>query len=104
VPLYEYRCQQCEKQFEATQPVHTRVDDTECPFCHAREATRLLSSFSSTVRGDRKPGHTELKAKAMNQERMERFAKLPPLDAKRNMPTPNVSSESDPMSSKGSPS
>lgn len=104
MPLYEYRCEQCEKQFEATQPVHARTEDTECPFCHAHRATRLLSSFSSTVRGDRKPGFTELKANAMNQERMQRFAKLPPLDAKRNMPPPNVSSESDPMSSEGSTS
>jgi len=27
----------------------------------------------------------------MNNERMERFAKLPPLDAKRKMPRPNAS-------------
>ena len=31
-----------------------------------------------------------MKAAAMNNERMERFAKLPPLDAKRNMPRPNA--------------
>ena len=98
MPLYEYRCGQCEKQFETTQSVYARAEDTECPFCRARQATRLLSSFSSTVSGDRKPGFTELKAKAMNDERMHRFAKLPPLNAKRNMPTPNVSSESDPPS------
>lgn len=98
MPLYEYRCGQCEKQFETTQAVYARVEDTECPFCHARQATRLLSSFSSTVTGDRKPGFTELKAKAMNEERMHRFAKLPPLNAQRTMPAPNVSSDSDPTS------
>jgi putative FmdB family regulatory protein len=104
VPLYEYRCGQCEKQFEVSQSVHARVEDTECPFCRAHQATRLMSSFTSNIVGDRKPGFTELKAKAMNDERMERFTKLPPLNAKRNMPVPNVGSESDPMSPEGSTS
>ncbi|MEK9141924.1 MAG: zinc ribbon domain-containing protein [Nitrospirota bacterium] len=104
MPLYEYRCGQCEKQFEASQSVYARVEDTECPFCRARQATRLMSSFSSNVVGDRKPGFTELKAKAMNEERMERFTKLPPLNAKRTMPPPNVTSESDPMPPEGSTS
>jgi hypothetical protein len=30
--------------------------DTICPFCQAQDATRLLSSFVSTVKGDHKPG------------------------------------------------
>ena len=104
MPLYEYRCGQCEKQFEATQSVYARVEDTECPHCHARQATRLLSSFSSNVIGDRKPGFTEIKAKAMNQERMQRFTKLPPLNAKRQIPPPNMSSDSDSCSSDASTS
>ncbi len=104
MPLYEYRCGQCEKQFEVNQSVYARIEDTECPSCHARQATRLMSSFSSNVVGDRKPGFTELKAKAMNDERMERFAKLPPLNAIRNAPPPNVTSESDPASTEGSSS
>jgi putative FmdB family regulatory protein len=104
VPLYEYRCGQCEKQFEVNQSVYARIEDTECPSCQARQATRLMSSFTSNVVGERKPGFTELKAKAMNEERMQRFAKLPPLNAKRNVPAPNVSSESDPISTEGSSS
>jgi putative FmdB family regulatory protein len=102
VPLYEYRCGQCEKEFEATQSVHARVEDTECPHCHARQATRLLSSFSSSVIGDRKPGFSEIKANAMVNERMQRFSMLPPLNVKRNVPPPNMSSESDSCSSEGS--
>lgn len=102
MPLYEYRCEHCSKQFEATQSVHARIEDTECPFCHAQKATRLLSSFSSKVTGDHKPGFTEMKATAMNHERMEKFAKLPPLNAKRNVPPPNATSSSDP--GPGSPS
>ena len=102
MPLYEYRCGQCEKQFETSQSVYARIEDTECPFCQARQATRLMSSFSSNIVGDRKPGFTEMKAKTMNEERMQRFAKLPPLNAQRDMPSPNVTSESDSMPPDGS--
>ncbi len=104
MPLYEYRCGQCEKQFEASQSVYARVEDTECPFCRARQATRLMSSFSSNVVGDRKPGFAELKAKAMNDERIQRFAKLPPLNIRPNMSRLDVTSESEPSSTEGSTS
>jgi putative FmdB family regulatory protein len=104
MPLYEYRCGQCEKQFEASQSLYARVEDTECPFCQARQATRLMSSFTSNVVGDRKPGFTELKAKAMNEERIQRFAKLPPLNIRPNMPPTNVTSESESLPTEGSSS
>lgn len=102
MPLYEYSCGRCSKRFEIAQSMHSRVEDIECPFCHAREATRLLSSFSSKIVGDHKPGYAEMKAAAMNNERMERFAKLPPLNAKRNMPPPNAFSDADPVTETGS--
>jgi putative FmdB family regulatory protein len=102
MPLYEYRCGRCQKEFEASQSVHARPEDTECPFCHALEATRLLSSFSSKVVGDRKPGFADIKANAMNNERMHKFAKLPPLNARRNTPAPNTTSASDSASGTGS--
>lgn len=101
MPLYEYRCGRCEKEFETSQSVHARPEDTECPFCHAQETTRLLSSFSSKVVGDHKPGFAEMKANAMNNERMHKFAKLPPLNAKRNVPEPNTTSASDPAPGPG---
>jgi len=63
-----------------------------------------MSSFSSNVVGDRKPGFTELKARAMTEERMQRFAKLPPLNIRPNMQLLNVTSESDPLSTEGSTS
>lgn len=90
MPLYEYRCGSCNRQFEATQPVHARPEDTACPHCKTRNATRLLSSFSSKVVGSRKPGFAELKADSMLHERMEKFAKLPPLTGQRAAVTPNM--------------
>ncbi len=86
MPIYEYRCGQCEKTFEATQSVHARTEDTVCPFCNAQDATKLLSSFASTIKGDHKPGFAEMKAYSMLNERMDKFAKLPPIIGKRALP------------------
>jgi len=82
MPIYEYRCGQCEKHFDATQSVSARVEDTVCPHCHAQSATRLLSTCATQVKGTRKPGFAEMKAYSM----LDRFAKLPPIMGKRAAP------------------
>ena len=94
MPIYEYRCGQCEKHFEATQSVHARVEDTACPHCQAQRATRLLSACTTQVKGTHKTGFAEMKAYSMLDERMDKFAKLPPLMGKRA--TPDSSPPSDP--------
>ena len=83
MPIYEYRCGRCEKHFDATQSVHARVEDTVCPHCHAQNATRLLSACTTQVKGTRKTGFAEMKAYDMLNERMDKFAKLPPIMGKR---------------------
>jgi putative FmdB family regulatory protein len=88
MPIYEYRCGKCEKQFEATQSVHARSEDTVCPFCQAQQATRLLSQFASKVVGTHKPGFSEMKAYDMLNERTDKFSKLPPVFGKRTAPPP----------------
>jgi putative FmdB family regulatory protein len=98
MPLYEYRCEGCGQQFEQVQPVSFRAEDTICPHCQARKATRLLSAFASKVVGDHKPGFKEMKAYDMLNERMDKFSKLPPAMGRRVMPSPenfgpSVSSE-----------
>lgn len=93
MPIYEYRCGTCEKQFDATQSVHARAEDTVCPHCQAQNATRLLSASTTHIKGTRKPGFTEIKAYNMLDERMEKFAKLPPLMGKRAAPDTVPSSD-----------
>ena len=88
MPLYEYRCGRCKKHFDVTQSVHARAEDTVCPFCQAQEATRLMSSFISTVKGDHKPGFKEMNAYNMLNKRTSGFAKLPPLFGARSAPPP----------------
>lgn len=103
MPIYEYRCGQCEKTFEATQSVHARTEDTVCPFCQAQDASKILSSFASKVVGTRKPGFAESKAYNMLSERMHKFSKLPPITGKRAAPASNVSTDSDPSSGHAGP-
>lgn len=88
MPLYEYRCEGCGKEFEQVQPVSYRAEDTVCPFCHALKATKLMSSFASKVIGDHKTGFKEMKAYDMLNQRMDKFSKLPPPMGKRVMPSP----------------
>ncbi len=88
MPMYEYRCEGCGEQFEIVQSVHARPEDTVCPHCKARKATRLLSSFASKVVGDHKPTFSEMKAYSMLNERMHKFSKLPPMFGKRTDPPP----------------
>jgi putative FmdB family regulatory protein len=92
MPVYEYRCEQCTQQFEATQSVHARPEDTVCPQCNGVGATRILSAFASKVKGTHKPGFEEMKAYNMLNERMDRFSKLPPAMGKRVDDTPDLMS------------
>jgi len=44
MPLYEYRCDGCDEEFESIQSIAKR-DDADCPECGKR-ARRLLSGFA----------------------------------------------------------
>ncbi len=90
MPNYEYRCENCQEQFEVIQPTYARAEDTACPKCHAKRATRLMSMFASTIKGTHKPGFAEMKAYDMLNERKDKFAKLPPLTGQRATPAPNM--------------
>lgn len=93
MPMYEYRCGGCEQTFEAVQSMHARAQDTVCPHCQAKKATRLLSAFASKIVGDHKPGFSEMKSYNMLNERMHKLSKLPPLSGKRSMPSPNMTGQ-----------
>jgi putative FmdB family regulatory protein len=90
MPMYEYRCEGCEARFEVMQPLSFRPEDTVCPHCRARKATRLMSMFASKIVGDHKPGFKEMKAYGMLNERMDKLRKLPPIVGKRADIKPNV--------------
>jgi putative FmdB family regulatory protein len=60
MPIYEYRCTDCDQAFEAfVRPGH---DDAECPSCHGDHVSREMSVFASRSNGD---GGAAIAASAM---------------------------------------
>lgn len=51
MPIYEYRCQNCEERFEKLVRMSTPVEEIECPHCQERQAQRLMSTFSGRSGG-----------------------------------------------------
>ncbi len=48
MPIYEYRCQKCEKVFEKYQKLDESGDSLKCPYCGEAKPEKILSSFSSS--------------------------------------------------------
>lgn len=46
MPIYEYRCNRCQKIFSCLFLNQKETAQAECKFCHTKDLTRLLSSFS----------------------------------------------------------
>ncbi len=46
MPIYEYKCKKCSRDFEAL----VRSDTVaECPTCHSRDLEKLLSVFATSA-------------------------------------------------------
>jgi putative FmdB family regulatory protein len=50
MPLFEYACNDCDREFELL--VRERTSP-ECPSCHGRDLTRRLSVFAAHTSGGR---------------------------------------------------
>ena len=50
MPIYEYRCTDCDSTFEAL--VRSGHDDAQCPSCHGDHLSRQMSVFASRTNGD----------------------------------------------------
>ncbi len=96
MPVYEYQCNACDYKFELLQSVNARSEGTACPQCDHASVHRLMSACTSLVKGEQKPGFSEMKARAMYDERMDKFKKLPPIMGARAMPNdPRITPHSD---------
>ncbi|MBM4355928.1 MAG: zinc ribbon domain-containing protein [Deltaproteobacteria bacterium] len=51
MPLYEFRCRSCERQFEVLVSM-SAIDTVRCPGCSSADVGKLMSSFSSRVKSD----------------------------------------------------
>ena len=47
MPLYEYECQKCGKDFTLLQSASVNKDETECSHCGARGVKSKFSTFSA---------------------------------------------------------
>jgi putative FmdB family regulatory protein len=46
VPVFEYRCQTCNRKFSALVGMTVEPDDEKCPHCGSRETRKLVSRFA----------------------------------------------------------
>lgn len=46
MPIYEYRCNGCNRKFSALVGVTAEPDDERCPHCGGKDASRLVSRFA----------------------------------------------------------
>ncbi len=44
MPLYEYRCQDCKKDFETIVSSHTKADEVSCTACGSKNVKRTISA------------------------------------------------------------
>jgi putative FmdB family regulatory protein len=74
MPIYTYRCQTCEHQFETVLRLAEYDDPQACPECAATPAKRIIaSSVGFVLRGDGWAGKN-LKVKGQMARRRERLA------------------------------
>jgi putative FmdB family regulatory protein len=91
MPIYEYHCEACGKDFEEQQPMNFTASDTECPHCYLQKSVRKISSFASSIKGpNRKPRSSDIKAEQAIQRIEQSTTRLPPPFGKRGdyEPTP----------------
>jgi putative FmdB family regulatory protein len=47
MPIYEYKCEGCGKNYEQIRRMSDADSNLECPECQSREVKRQLSSFAA---------------------------------------------------------
>ncbi|MEK6694478.1 MAG: zinc ribbon domain-containing protein [Nitrospirota bacterium] len=84
MPLYEYHCEGCGKDFEEQQSLNFNSADTECPHCMQKKAFRKISAVSMAIKGaTRKPRSSDIKAEYGMKKADEVLRRIPPAFGKR---------------------
>ena len=47
MPLFEYKCSDCNNRFEILHKSVNNIEGVECPECHSIDVKKLLSTFSA---------------------------------------------------------
>jgi len=48
MPIFEYRCHECQEVFETLQLSREAAEDTECPGCGSERTEKLVSAFATS--------------------------------------------------------
>lgn len=48
MPIFEYKCKQCNNKFEVLHKSSVNQEEVNCPKCNSTENKKLLSSFSAS--------------------------------------------------------
>ena len=84
MPLYEYHCESCGRDFEEQQSLSFNTADTECPHCMQRKAVRKISAVTMSIKGaTRKPRSSDIKAEYGMKKAEAVLNKFPPAFGKR---------------------
>ena len=84
MPLYEYHCEGCGKDFEEQQSLNFSSADTKCPHCMKQKAVRKISAVTMSVKGaTRKPRSSDIRAEAGIRKAEEVLNRIPPAFGKR---------------------
>lgn len=51
MPIYEYRCPECDSRFEKLRRMSEAEEPVECPRCDSKSASRQLSGFAAVMAG-----------------------------------------------------
>jgi len=51
MPIYEYKCQACESQFERIRSIKEADADLECEYCQSHNVKRGISLFNASSGG-----------------------------------------------------
>ena len=52
MPLYEYKCNDCNKIFEVFHKSSVNLEKVQCPECKSEDYKKLLSAFAPSVKGE----------------------------------------------------
>ncbi|ABU60115.1 FmdB family zinc ribbon protein [Roseiflexus castenholzii] len=49
MPLYEYQCSDCAREFDALRPIHRADEIIDCPACGSRRVQRKISIIALKI-------------------------------------------------------
>ena len=51
MPIFEYRCSDCNTKFEVLHKSQEKEEDIICPKCNSNKSKKLMSSFAASMDG-----------------------------------------------------